>query len=177
MELQKTGTRAVPARVPARLAAALAAVALVAAWRGGAPHAQVFRSGVDLASFGVAVVDKKGGLVTDLTRDDFEVREDGQLQTVTLFARGDAAAGLRWYAPRRRLTPHLDALVAGRGESLRVAASLLTAGNYYDYNDAVMAYNNSRETFPGMILAGGFPAAQSFAVEVPTEREPVKVSF
>jgi len=45
------------------------------------------------------------------------------------------------------------------------------------YNDAVMAYNNSRETFPGMILAGGFPAAQSFAVEVPTEREPVKVSF
>ena len=91
MESQRTGTRAVPARVPARLAAALAAVALVAAWRGGAPHAQVFRSGVDLASFGVAVVDKKGGLVTDLTRDDFEVREDGQLQTVTLFARGDAA--------------------------------------------------------------------------------------
>ncbi len=45
------------------------------------------------------------------------------------------------------------------------------------YNDAVMTYNNSRETFPGMILAGGFPAAQSFAVEVPAEREPVKVSF
>jgi LemA protein len=45
------------------------------------------------------------------------------------------------------------------------------------YNDAVMSYNNSRETFPGMILAGGFPAAQSFAVEVPAEREPVKVSF
>ena len=57
----------------------------------GSPAAQVFRSGVDLASFGVTVVDKKGGLVTDLTRDDFEVREDGQLQTVTLFSRGDAA--------------------------------------------------------------------------------------
>jgi Ca-activated chloride channel family protein len=38
----------------------------------------------------VTVVDKKGGLVTDLTRDDFEVREDGQLQSLTLFARGDA---------------------------------------------------------------------------------------
>jgi LemA protein len=45
------------------------------------------------------------------------------------------------------------------------------------YNDAVMAYNNARETFPGMLLAGGFPAAQSFAIEAPAEREPVKVSF
>jgi LemA protein len=45
------------------------------------------------------------------------------------------------------------------------------------YNDAVMSYNNTRETFPGLILAGGFPAAQSFVVEAPAEREPVKVSF
>jgi len=45
------------------------------------------------------------------------------------------------------------------------------------YNDAVMTYNNTRETFPGVILAGGFPAAQSFAIETPAEREPVKVSF
>jgi LemA protein len=45
------------------------------------------------------------------------------------------------------------------------------------YNDAVMSFNNSRETFPGLILAGGFPAAQSFVIEAPAEREPVKVSF
>jgi LemA protein len=45
------------------------------------------------------------------------------------------------------------------------------------YNDAVMGYNNARETFPGMLLAGGFPPAQSFAIEAPAEREPVKVSF
>jgi LemA protein len=45
------------------------------------------------------------------------------------------------------------------------------------YNDAVMTYNNSRETFPGSLLAGGFPAAQSWVVEVPAEREVVKVSF
>jgi LemA protein len=45
------------------------------------------------------------------------------------------------------------------------------------YNDAVMAYNNARETFPGLLLAGGFPAAESFAIEAPAEREPVKVSF
>jgi Ca-activated chloride channel family protein len=63
---------------------------LAAAGLAEAPEAQVFRSGVDLASFGVTVVDRKGGLVTDLTRDDFEVREDGELQSITLFARGDA---------------------------------------------------------------------------------------
>ena len=74
----------------ARTGAALAAAVLATAWLATAPAAQTFRSGVDLASFGVTAVDKKGGLVTDLTRDDFEVREDGQLQTVTLFARGDA---------------------------------------------------------------------------------------
>jgi LemA protein len=45
------------------------------------------------------------------------------------------------------------------------------------YNDAVMTYNNSRETFPGSLLAGGFPAAQSWVVEAPAEREVVKVSF
>jgi Ca-activated chloride channel family protein len=55
-----------------------------------APEAQVFRSAVDLASFGVTVVDRKGALVTDLVAEDFEVREDGQLQTVKLFTRGDA---------------------------------------------------------------------------------------
>jgi Ca-activated chloride channel family protein len=76
----------------AALTGGLAAVWLVAAGLAGAPEAQVFRSGVDLASFGVTVVDKKGGLVTDLGREDFEVLEDGQLQRVTLFARGDSVA-------------------------------------------------------------------------------------
>jgi LemA protein len=45
------------------------------------------------------------------------------------------------------------------------------------YNDAVMSYNNARETFPGTLLAGGFPAAQQWVVESPAEREVVKVSF
>jgi Ca-activated chloride channel family protein len=55
-----------------------------------AAHAQpVFRSGVDLVTFGVTVLDRKGNLVTDLTRDDFVVLEDGRPQTLTYFARGD----------------------------------------------------------------------------------------
>ena len=67
----------------------IAAVALgwlaCAAW----PHGQVFRSAVDMASFGVTVTDRKGELATGLGRDDFDVVEDGVRQAITLFARGD----------------------------------------------------------------------------------------
>lgn len=47
------------------------------------------------------------------------------------------------------------------------------------YNDAVMAYNNGRESFPGMLLAGrfGFVPAQGWEVEAPTVRQAVQVSF
>ena len=47
-----------------------------------------FRTGIDLATFGTTVVDKKGEFLTDLTAEDFEVIEDGQKQTVKYFARG-----------------------------------------------------------------------------------------
>ena len=67
-------------------AVALGWLALVA-WL----HGQVFRSAIDMASFGVTVTDKKGELATGLVRDDFEVFEDGVRQDVTLFARGDQA--------------------------------------------------------------------------------------
>ncbi len=59
----------------------------------GALGAQTFRTSVDLASFGVTVVDRKGGLVTDLTAADFEVYEDGKPQEINLFARGDSSSG------------------------------------------------------------------------------------
>ncbi len=52
------------------------------------PPQPTFRAGVDLVTFGVTVVDRRGNLVTDLTRADFEIREDGALQTVTHFTRG-----------------------------------------------------------------------------------------
>jgi len=47
-----------------------------------------FRTGIDLATFGVTVVDRKGEYLTNLTLDDFEVLEDGQKQTIKYFARG-----------------------------------------------------------------------------------------
>jgi LemA protein len=47
------------------------------------------------------------------------------------------------------------------------------------YNDAVMAYNVARESFPTMIVAGfgGFTAAELFEIEAPAEREAPKVKF
>jgi len=47
------------------------------------------------------------------------------------------------------------------------------------YNDAVMAYNTKRETFPDLIVAGfaGFTEAKLFEVEQAAEREAPKVKF
>jgi Ca-activated chloride channel homolog len=58
--------------------------------RGGQP---VFRAGVDLTTFAATITDRKGNIVTGLSRDDFEVIEDGKPQTIEYFAQGDGAAG------------------------------------------------------------------------------------
>jgi len=47
-----------------------------------------FRTGIDLATFGVTVVDRKGEYLTNLNLDDFEILEDGQKQAIKYFARG-----------------------------------------------------------------------------------------
>ena len=53
-----------------------------------AAQTPTFRTGIDLATFGVTVVDKKGEYLTDLNAEDFEIVEDGQKQTLKYFARG-----------------------------------------------------------------------------------------
>src|SRR5687768_3828353 len=50
---------------------------------------QVFRAGVDLTTFGVTVTDRKGNIVTGLSKADFEIFEDGKPQTIQYFASGD----------------------------------------------------------------------------------------
>jgi len=47
------------------------------------------------------------------------------------------------------------------------------------YNDAVMAYNTKRESFPDLMVAGigGFSEAKLFEIEQPAEREAPKVKF
>jgi Ca-activated chloride channel family protein len=66
----------------------LLAVPALTAARAGAGQQPVFRAGVDLVNFGVTVVDRKGELITDLKREDFEIAEDGHPQTVQYFTRG-----------------------------------------------------------------------------------------
>jgi LemA protein len=47
------------------------------------------------------------------------------------------------------------------------------------YNDSVMTYNTTRETFPNVIFSGmfGFLPAELFKIDDPTERNAPKVSF
>src|SRR5512140_2964928 len=53
-----------------------------------AAQPRVFRSGVDLVYFNVAVLDNKGKLVDGLKADDFEVLEDGKPQRISYFFSG-----------------------------------------------------------------------------------------
>jgi len=76
--------------VSAVCAAAAPQARLVAGPRQQAP---MFRGGVDLVNMGVTVTDKRGNLIPDLQGDDFEIREDGQLQTIRYFSTGEAKSG------------------------------------------------------------------------------------
>lgn len=78
------------------VAALLAAMALIEI-EGPAPSVvegqqATFRARIDLVTLGVTVTDRRGGFISDLTRDDFEIVEDGKKQTITYFARGDEGA-------------------------------------------------------------------------------------
>jgi VWFA-related protein len=65
------------------------ATALVASGVAGAAQT-VFRTGTELVSFHVTVLDRKGNFIKDLGPDDFDLLEEGKQQTIKFFARGDA---------------------------------------------------------------------------------------
>ena len=86
-------------RIPVVLALSLATFA------SGAATAQViFRGGVDLATMAATITDRKGEIVRDLARDEFEVLEDGKVQKIEYFAQGDGDS-----APPMHLGLMLDA--------------------------------------------------------------------
>ncbi len=72
---------------PGLIVALAAAGAIVSASQG--PQT-VFRSGVDLVTFGVTVVDGRNSVITGLTAEDFELYEDGKRQSLLYFMPGDA---------------------------------------------------------------------------------------
>jgi len=49
---------------------------------------QVFRSGSRTVAVYVTVSDEQGRLVPDLTKDDFEIYDNGKKQTITVFENG-----------------------------------------------------------------------------------------
>jgi Ca-activated chloride channel homolog len=70
-------------------ACGILALTLTAATAPIAAQQPTFRTEIDLVNFGVTVTDRKGNYITDLTRADFEIIEEGQNQTLRVFARGD----------------------------------------------------------------------------------------
>ena len=83
---------------------ALAVLAVFAMVSGAFGAQRVFRTGVDLATVGATVTDKKGQIIADLTKDDFEIFEDGKKQAIEFFAQGDGDA-----APAMHLGLMVDA--------------------------------------------------------------------
>jgi Ca-activated chloride channel homolog len=71
------------------LVASLAASFLAAPAAQAPPTA--FRAVADLVHVPVTVTDRRGAVVTDLTRDDFEIVEDGAVQAISQFARSTDA--------------------------------------------------------------------------------------
>ena len=52
-----------------------------------------FKTGVDLTTFGVTITDRKGNIVTDLSKEDFQIIEEGTPQAIEYFARGEGDSG------------------------------------------------------------------------------------
>lgn len=78
-------------RTVAAVAVALISAALVAAQQQDPPQDAVprFSSQVQLVEVYATVTDAKGGLVTGLRQEDFEIYENGQRQAISTFAAGE----------------------------------------------------------------------------------------
>ena len=77
-----------------RTLSGLSVILVVVAWMSDRLSGQVFRSGIELVQVTVTVRDVDGRLDGDLGRDDFEVTEDGVLQSITQFQRGRVSISL-----------------------------------------------------------------------------------
>jgi len=71
-----------------RRLALLASAAALAIAPAGAQQSSVFRGSTQMVSVFTTVVGPDGRLVTDLTKDDFEIFDDAKLQPIAVFANG-----------------------------------------------------------------------------------------
>jgi len=133
---------------------------------GRSPQQPTFRSGVDVVSFGVTVVDKKGGYLTDLREGDLEVYEDGQKQALRFFlpcvAQGGDGGGAAGPAAEAQL--HLGALfdISGsmeediafsRSAAIKFLRSLSEAHDFtlVDFDTEVRVARYSQAEFPRLV--------------------------
>ena len=89
------------------------------------PPQPVFRAGVNLVRVDVIVTDDDGEPVTNLTADDFELLEDGRLQTIEQFRLVDATGAGGETLPAVDLRTRDDELFDAEREDVRVFALLL----------------------------------------------------
>lgn len=141
----------------AGLIVALAAAGAVVAGAQGRPT--VFRSGVDLVTFGVTVVDGKNGVVRGLTAEDFELYEDGKRQSLLYFMPGDADGGNQ---PQAAL--HLgvvfdisgsmqDDLTFARSAAIKFLGALHEARDYtlVEFDTEIRVARFSQAEFPRLV--------------------------
>jgi Ca-activated chloride channel family protein len=121
-----------PRRLPTSVGLPAAALAFAALAAAAVPEGadQPFRASIDLVQVWVAVTDANGRLVTGLSRDDFEVADDGVVQTITHFGdeRVPVSLGLL-----------VDASDSMRGEGIAQAQAAVGQflGNLLDPRDEV----------------------------------------
>jgi VWFA-related protein len=118
----------------ARWVSALVAILLCAAAPGGRARQEgpaqdapqpVFRAGVNFVRVDVIVTDRRGEPIVSLTRDDFEVFEDGRPQVIEQFKLVDATGAGREDLPATELRTRDDELLDAEREDVRVFALLL----------------------------------------------------
>jgi VWFA-related protein len=86
----------------------------------------VLRVETELVQIDVVVADKKGSLIRDLRREDFELFEDGKRQQVTHFAAGTSVKPATWLRPERRTMPS-DANAAPTPAEIRAGRYIVVA--------------------------------------------------
>ena len=97
---------------------------------------------------------------------------------------GSAEAGLTCALSRLMVVSEAYPELKANQNMLRLTEELTSTENKISfarqaYNDSVMSYNTTRETFPNVIFAGmfGFLPAELFKIDDPSERNAPKVQF
>ena len=82
-----------------------------------APQQPTFRVQVEAIEIDASVTDARGNVVTDLTKDDFDIFEDGKPQTITSFALVNLpfARGERPLFAANRIEPDVQSNNQGEG--------------------------------------------------------------